>query len=72
MVPMIFPTHSDAEFIELLNSYWLETLRQVRNLESRLGAVSYVFHEGGVDDGEAGLISLEKGSPEVFQTIKEI
>ena len=72
MVPMIFATHSDSEFIELLNQYWLEALKQVRNLESRLGSVSYVFHEGGVDDGEAGLISLEKGSPEVFQTIKEI
>ena len=72
MVPMVLPTHSDADFVELLNLYWLEALKQVRNLESRLGSVSYVFHEGGVDDGEAGLISLEKGSPEVFQTIKEI
>ena len=45
-VPLIFaPPEPEAEFTERVEAYWKEVDEHVRNLESKLGAVTKIFHE---------------------------
>ena len=45
-VPLVFlPFPGDAQLAEMVKSYWAEAEKQVRNLQSKLGPVSRIFHE---------------------------
>jgi hypothetical protein len=72
LVPLVMAVHDESEFVELVNRYWNEAGQQVRNLESGLGRIAHVFHEGTVDEGEAGLTALERGAAPSFPLVKEV
>jgi hypothetical protein len=60
-VPLVFSGKElPAEFAEKYNRYWEQVEAQITNLESKLGPVSYIFHELVTESGEAGLKSIEQ------------
>ena len=72
IVPYIVATRPDPELVALVAEYWADAFAQVRRLETGLGEVRHLFHEGSVAAGEDGLEVLERGNPVGFPHMKEL
>ena len=72
IVPYIVATRPDPELVALVAEYWADAFAQVRKLETGLGEVGHLFHEGSVAAGEDGLEVLERGNPVGFPHLKEL
>ena len=72
IVPYIVATRPDPELVALVAEYWADAFAQVRKLETGLGEVGHLFHEGSVAAGEDGLEVLERGNPVSFPHLKEL
>ena len=61
LVPLIFSgKESPQDYVEKFNLYWEQVTGQIANLESKIGKVSYIYHESIILGGEDGLKALEK------------
>ena len=54
---------ASPEYVEKFNLYWEQVSQQIANLESKIGKVSYVYHESIIVAGENGLKAIEKLNP---------
>ncbi len=63
LVPFVSAVHDDDELHALIERYWEEAARQVRNLEERLGKLGQVYLEGAVVGGESEVEAIERASP---------
>jgi hypothetical protein len=65
-VPLIFtPPETEPEFTEKVTAYWDQVEEHVRNLESKLGEVTRIFHElvpVGGDEGSKVIQQLNDAS----------
>lgn len=60
-VPLVFaPPEPEAEFTEKVDAYWKEVDEHVKNLESKLGAVSKIFHELVPVGGNEGSMVIQQ------------
>ncbi len=60
-VPLIFsPKESQADFLELVNSYWSQVEAQVSKLEATLSEVNKVYHELIPVGGAEGMKVIEE------------
>lgn len=60
-VPLIFtPREPQANFLELVNSYWSQVEAQVSKLEAMLNEVNKVYHELIPVGGEEGMKAIEE------------
>jgi len=66
LVPLIAVLPDEQAFQPLVSAYWSQVTEQVQRLESGLGSILHIFHEGVVVDGTETLDMLEQGSPDEF------
>ena len=67
-VPLIFaPPEPEAEFTEKVAAYWREVDEHVKNLESKLGAVSKIFHELVPVGGNEGSMVMQQLNSASYQ-----
>jgi hypothetical protein len=72
VVPLLYSWHeSPPDYLDKLEIYWQQVREQIANLESRIGAVSIVYHETVTDPGEEGLSVLEKLNRFSHQLVRE-
>lgn len=72
LIPYVTATRNDAELHALITQYWEEALAQVRKLESSLGTVKHLFHEGSVGDGPEAREVLEQGNAPGYPYLKQL
>ena len=72
LVPLVFSgKKASPEYMKKFNLYWEQVSQQIANLESRIGKVSYVYHESITVAGESGLKTIEKLNPSSGRLAKE-
>jgi hypothetical protein len=60
LVPRLYePPASAEEGVAILQRYWDQMQSQVASLESGLGPIKHIYHEGSTEGGEQGLRHLE-------------
>lgn len=60
LVPRLYEPPNDVEEgIRILEKYWVQVQSQVASLESGLGPIKHIYHEGLTENGESGLSYLE-------------
>jgi coenzyme F420-reducing hydrogenase alpha subunit len=71
-VPIIFmPKKPEPEFQKIVEKYWDEAYKQIRNLEQKLGKVKKIYHELiPVGDGEGKKV-IEEINPIGYKTVVE-
>ena len=72
LVPLVMAVEDDSGFMALFARYWSEVAQQVHGLESGLGAVSHLFHEGSVEEGEGALAALEKSNAPALALLRTL
>ena len=70
IVPYVTPTRADERLHEMIRTYWTDALAQVQKLETTLGEVRHLFHEGSVGEGEEAVDILEAGNPHGYHQLK--
>ena len=66
-----FPTTQEEDGAAIMNRYWEQTRSQMPSLETWLGPVKHVYHEGVVEGGEEGLKGLESAESPSFDLVRE-
>lgn len=72
IVPYVTPTRDDPVLDEMVRTYWKDAITQVRKLETGLGQVRHVFHEGSVGEGTEATATLEQGNPHGYPELRRI
>jgi hypothetical protein len=72
IVPYVTPTREDAELEEMIVTYWTDAVTQVLGLQSGLGTVTHLFHEGSVGSGAEAVDILKLGNPHGFQQVNTL
>jgi hypothetical protein len=72
IVPYVTPTREDPVLDEMVRTYWKDAITQVRKLETGLGEVRHVFHEGSVGEGPEATATLEQGNPHGYPELRRI
>jgi hypothetical protein len=70
IVPYVTPTREDERLHEMIRTYWTDALAQVQKLETSLGNVRHLFHEGSVGEGQEAVEILEAGNPHGYPQLK--
>ena len=71
LVPFVSAVHEDEELSALVERYWEEAARQVRNLEERLGGLGQMYLEGAVVGGESEVEALKRASPAAAPFVRD-
>jgi translation elongation factor EF-G len=74
-VPLIYRGEEPpTDYIEKLDKYWEQVEKQIRELESKLGKVTRIYHElipAGGEDGSKAIKELSDKSYEIIQTCRK-
>lgn len=72
-VPLLFSmSDAPADFIQKCSRYWEEIDAQLGNLESKLGAVTRVYHELILAGGEAGCKAIEELNSASYRIVRRL
>ena len=72
LVPLLYSwDNAPAEYVIKYDIYWQQVKEHLANLESKIGAVSRIYHESITVAGEEGLKILEKVNPTSCQIARE-
>lgn len=70
-VPLIIaPFEPNKELLELLDKYWGQAQKQVKNLEEKLNKAKKIYHELVIYDGERGIKDIEKMNMGSYDIVK--
>lgn len=71
VVPLLFAGQGAPEdFMEIYNRCWNQIKEQIGKLETKLGAVSRIYHEMVFNGGDEGLQVLEQLNPDSHQLVR--
>ncbi len=71
LAPLIFSGKDAPEdLVAIFTRCWVQIEEQIKNLETKLGKVSRIYHEMVFKDGEEGLKILGQLNPESFKLVK--
>ncbi|HEX5415484.1 MAG TPA: hypothetical protein VFZ25_07450 [Chloroflexota bacterium] len=63
-VPLVYsPAEPPADYVGMLERYWMGARNQLRRLTERTGPLAHVYHEGVTAEGEAGKVLIEQINP---------
>ena len=72
LVPVIYAGEdSPPEYVELFNAYWQQVADHLRNLESRMGKISKIYHESLSVGGDSDMQILEKLNARSHQIVAD-
>jgi len=72
-IPLLYQGEdTPTEYLELLNKYWEQVLKQLAELESKLGTVSRMYHELIPTPGEEGCKAVKELNEKSHTLITEI
>ncbi len=72
LVPFLLSAkEAPEEYDRLYKLYWRQVEEQLANLETKMGKVSYVFHEAVIQAGKEGLKDLKRISPASYEIVVE-
>jgi hypothetical protein len=72
IVPLVFSgKESPPEYIEKFNLYWEQVNEQIANLESKIGKVSYIFHEAIAQTGDEGIKAMDRINPPGCRIVRD-
>jgi len=60
-IPLLYQGEdTPAEYLDLFNKYWEQVLKQLAELESKLGTVNRIYHELIPTPGEEGCTAIKE------------
>jgi hypothetical protein len=63
-VPLVYsPDQPPADYVGMLERYWMGARNQLRRLVDRTGPIGHVYHEGVTTEGDAGMSLIEQINP---------
>jgi len=72
LVPFLLSAKdAPEEYKKLYDLYWQQVEEQISNLETKMGKVSYIFHEAIAQTGKEGLKDLERISPASYKIVSK-
>lgn len=64
LVPLVYsPDQPPADYVGMLERYWMGAKNQLRRLADRTGPIGHVYHEGVTAEGDAGMQIIEQINP---------
>ena len=73
LVPLLFSgDESPAAYIEKLNRYWEQVLKQLNDLEAKLGKVVRIYHEMVAAGGEEGCAIVKDLNQQSYEIVTKL